>query len=385
MSIEPAPPFADARRPDGGEASEGADPADAAPLEAVALPLSEPAPPSARARGSAGMVWLVALLTVVSALLARAVEPSLPGIWVGADRTIAALRLVTALSSQLVALTGAALAIGLVVVLLRTALPITLRALGVLGGAVVVLGVMIASAVDLPGSARTIVAAAAGLLVLRAAPAAVRAPALRAPGLVLAGACAAGLARLVALLVAGREEAAEVEALRRIARASATTGVVLEGISLLIAVAWLLAPAAAGRRRWPGVALRAAGAALVLVAAGLGVNVVARGLLADAPGGLVLFARGLVRLAHGVQPYGPILGRLYVELVAWLVALVVVLVPPRARLSCAVVAFSLVGRGLEAPLGALALVLGALVLVLHPGPTGERPLLEELRHARARR
>src|SRR5690606_11442223 len=63
---------------------------------------------------TAGAVWIVALLGVVSGLLARAVEPALPGVWVGMGHVITSVKLASALASQLFAVGAAAMVLVLV-------------------------------------------------------------------------------------------------------------------------------------------------------------------------------------------------------------------------------------------------------------------------------
>ena len=137
----------------------------------------------------------VATLALAASLLTRGLAPALPGVWVGVDHLITALKLVSAIASQLFAVCSTALVIALVLAAVRSRLGAFFRSLAVGVGVLTILGVMAASAVALPEEARLVLAVAATALALLAGFGAVSRPALRGGALVLAAVGVAGMGR----------------------------------------------------------------------------------------------------------------------------------------------------------------------------------------------
>jgi hypothetical protein len=315
---------------------------------------------------ASGVLWAVASLAALAALLSRAVEPALPGVWVGVDHVITAVKLVSAISSQLFAVSSSAVMIGLVLATVRSRLPPHLRAFSVCAGVLVVLAVLIASAVRLPNPSRLVLAFTAAALSLMAAKSSARFLNLRAAALLLAVMSVASLVRIIAIVFAGYANAGAPDAILLAARVAATVGSAVEALGVLVAVAWLvLKSPRTGKRPEPRWQLLA----VTLVLGLAGTFVVHLGLDPESSGGALLVARAVRRLLLLPEPYLPLMLRVVVEVLLWLVVLLTLVLTPRSRLMSAVVALALVARGTpDIPLCAMAMVLASLALLQHPGP-----------------
>ncbi len=335
----------------------------------MSAPQDDVAPRSSISRrGDAPVVmWGLAILALAAALISRAFEPALPGVWVGVDHIITAVKLGAALLSQLVAVVSAAVVVGLIVATVRSTLPAYLRAYAVGAGVLVVLAVMIASAVRLPHVSRLVVAGAAALLVLLCARFSVRIFTHRAAALILAAMAAAGLVRVLAIALSPLAVAGASPAVLAAVRSVVTLASATELAGLILALIWLVSQPGSGQVKLPRPRWILAGG-LLLVAGGV-LFVVVRGQDPEASGVSVLLARAVQELQTQPQPYGPAVVRGYLEIVNWLVVLAILIFNPRGRLMSASVALALVARStLEIPLCAALLAIGALVLSLHPGP-----------------
>ena len=319
-------------------------------------------------RGEAPVVlWVLAVLAMAAALVSRGLEPALPGVWVGADHVITAVKLGAALGSQLVAVGSAVVVVGLVLVTVRSTLPAYLRAYVVGAGVLVVLAVMIASAVKLPHVSRLVVAGAAVLLVLVATRLSARIFTHRAASLILATMALAGLARILAIVFSTLTAPDSSWVLLAAVRSSATLSALLEVMGVVVALVWLVSQPGAAQLRssW----LRWSLPALLLVATSVVLYVVHRGQDPEATGASVLVARAVRELLTTPAPYTPEVVRGFVEILTWMVLLAMLIFNPRGRMMSAAVALALVARGsLEVPLSAALLVIGALALANHPGP-----------------
>lgn len=314
------------------------------------------------------MLWGMALISVIAALVSRGVAPALPGVWVGVDHAITGLKLGGALVSQLFAVASTAVVIGLVLGTIKSSLPAYFRTFAAGTGVLCILAVMIASAVRLPHASRLVLAAATGVLALMGALGAARFFTSRAPAIVIAAVSGAGLVRVLTILLAGRAGSSDV--LVVVARVTATVSWLLEIVSIGVAVAWLITQpgvrsgklARRSRSRWGWLV------AILLAAAGLTAAVVV-GSAPDASGATLLVARSVEQLLSNPDPYAPAWTREAIEGLRWIVVLALLAVAPRGRMMTASVALALVATGmLEVPLCAVSLVIAVLALGLHPGP-----------------
>lgn len=334
--------------------------------------VAPPAPAATLASSSidepALLIWFVALLAMLAALLARAIEPALPGVWLSIDHVITAVKLGGALASQLFAVVSSAVVIGLVLSTVRTHnLPAYYRAYSVGAGVLVILAVMVASARKLPQGATLVLAAVSAVLAIMGARLSVRFVNLRGSALVVGFLGIGGVVRIVSILLAELTTLTGSDVALLGARVAATIASLFEMFSMITAAIWYARRSRAERtrRRWP----RWPTLALALLCAVLGIIVALKGRDADVSGGHVFVARALTELLHHPEPYVPWFVRAFFELSAWCLTLVTLLLCPRTRLMSAVVALALVaGITLEVPLCAMALTIAALALVHHPGP-----------------
>jgi hypothetical protein len=313
------------------------------------------------------VLWAMALIAVLAAILSRGIEPALPGIWVGIDPVITAFKISGAVVSQLFAVASTAVVIGLVLGTVQSSQPSYLRAFAVGTGVLTILAVMIASAVRLPHASRVILALATGVLALMGSLLAARFFTSRAPALVVGSVAISGVVRAITIVIAAL---AQSTALITIARVMATLSWLVETAGLVVALVWLLTqPRPSGGRLAPPKRPRwLLLAALLIVTSALWV-VVLLGHAPDASGSPVLAARAVERLLSNPAPYTPRMLREWFEVFRWLVAFSVLAIVPRGRMMAATVALALVATGtLEVPLCAVCLMIAVLALGLHPGP-----------------
>ncbi len=316
------------------------------------------------------MLWILAAIAALAALFSRAIDPALPGLWVGIDHVITAIKLAGAVTSQLFAVASTAVVIGLVLATVKSALPAYLRAFSVGAGVLTVLAVMIAAAVNLPEPSRLVLAATTATITFMCVLLSARLYTLRAASICLGSVAFAGAVRVITIIVASYLSGADAGPLATLARVTATLSSAGEMAAVLVATVWL------GTRPRPlGGASSAAGrirplllGAVLLGGGGLTALVV---LGSDPEAGkpLLLVARAFTELMSNPAPYTPELVRVFVEALRWCVVIAALAVRPRGAMMAAAVAYGLVAAGtLEAPLCAVSLVIGALVLALHPGP-----------------
>ncbi len=324
-------------------------------------------------------LWLTAILAVAAALLVRAVQPALPGVWVGVGHVITALKLAGAFSSQLCAVACSGLIVAMVIVVARGSLPSGLRAFSVGIAMMIVLALLISTGMlavgirwlsgrrltmRLPTESALVLAGSVGIFVVAAAWTRSQLQALRGPSLVLGAVGESSLVRVVAVGVAHVALRDSSVALHVVARSVATLGFLLELSAVGVAVAWLAttwpARSKAGSRK----------AALVFVAVLLGAAALASymvfaGRSPESRGVALFVARAAEQLASQPVPYMPWLVVTFVDFVGWLVVLSTLLLVMRGRLLAAALALALLARGgLEAPLSAAALALAACALIV---------------------
>jgi len=331
---------------------------------------------SERSSGQAtSLLWVLAVLAAVAALGARAFAPALPGVWVGVDHIITAVKLATAFCSQLFAVLSAALMVSLVVALVRSEQPAHLRAYAVGSGLLVSLAVMISSAATLPHLSRLVVAVSAAVLAVLVGRLTLSHHTHRAAALLLMVTAAAGLVRVLAIVTSGLYLSQAVDALRVVARVLATVSNALEATAILVGLAAVVfrfdaVGSARWRPRWaPLVVLMALVVATLWVAQ--------RGGQPESAGFSLLVARALHTLLDGPPPYAPELVRGAWQVIGWVVVWLALVVALRGRLMGAVLALALVARSsLEVPLCAMALAIAALALTLQPSPDLQREMAE---------
>lgn len=332
--------------------------------------MAEPSVESEQVRHDDALVlWCLTILAVFAALLARGVNPALPGVWVGADYAITGLKLVAALSSQLFAVLAAAVGVTMVVATVRSGLPPLAKLMAAVVGPLVVLSVMTASAVRLHSYWAVGIGIASTMFALFVASRSSRYSELRAGALVLGIMASAGLIRVSAVAGTYREELMAEPLLAGLMTISS----MLELLALVVALGGL-APVLRkhGKKSWPITMV------VLLLASIVGACVAYLGGQAEAGGVGLLWSRALNSLLSGPAPFVPHLIRLWFECLCWLTLCLVLLRAPRHRLLWCAVALTLVGRATpEQPLCGMALFLAALALAHDRGPGNEDlPVLE---------
>jgi hypothetical protein len=354
--------------PVGGANNPGHERAAAVELQSAALL------PGTTANEIAWLLWGLALLSAMAGLLSRAVEPALPGVWMGIDHFITAVKLGGALSSQLFAVVGSVAVFMLTFLTVRaTHLPSYVRAYSVGSSALVVLAVVVAAlSRKLPEGAALVLSGTAAIWAVMSARLALRFSNLRAAALVMGMIAIGGVMRIGSIILADVTAATGSDLAEVGARIAATIAQLTEAVAVATVAVWLVLRTPAERSRgkhprWISLAVSILGASGLLVVAELG-------RAADVSGGHVFMARALTELLRQPEPYLPWLVRGFIELWGWWLVAVTLVVAPRTRLMSAVVALSLVARtSLEVPLCAMALSTAALALAQHPGPVIPKP------------
>lgn len=315
------------------------------------------------------VLWLVAAIAAVAALVSRAVEPALPGIWVDTDHLITAVKLGGAVTSQLFAVASTAVVIGLVLATTSSSRPAYLRAFSVGAGVLTILAVMIASAVRLPEGSRVVLAATTALLALMCVRSTMQLYNLRAVSLLVACVGFAGLVRVATMLTVGLTTDTESGLVVVAARSTATLSSLLEIVAVLVAVAWLITQPKVGRDGTPRKMARPRFILLasLLFLSGLLTWLVSAGQDPDATPVMVLVSRSAFGLLTAPAPFVPDLVRVFVELLRWGALVTLLALRPRGPMMASSVAFGLIASGsLEIPLCAASLVVAALALTVHP-------------------
>ncbi len=333
----------------------------------------------------ASVAWVAAL----SSLVVRGLEPALPGVWTGLDAFINATKVTGAFLSQLYAV-GAAWLIGRTV--LRVAVSdrsagVRSMSIGIAGLALLTLAIgsgalslLVAAALGvgvspkLPLESVLVLAAMGALYAALAARERMAEPRLRGPALVVFGSAVVAALRTMAALAASRAGVEPAAAFTSAVGAVATAAALASFAVVVVALAWFALAegrASAGQAPRPGARQRRI--ATVILIFGMAVGYAAlttHGVRGDSPR-IPLFA---ARLAEALAPvpsgYGPSWVRAFAEALRYLATAAVLC---RARLdapSRAAVALALLGADLAStPLGAVSLVLGAVMLMGERAPT----------------
>lgn len=308
------------------------------------------------------MLRMVSALALV-ALVARLIASALPGSGSGMERWIDKAEGAASLFAQLTVLVGSSLLIMLTVSTRGSRhLGALYRILVVPPAAAMLLLVILASSMGLEPVLSLALGVSCLALSSAGASTALRSPSSRAPGLVLS------------LLTLGA-------AFRLMARLFATSLIVRSGTGGS-AAAWIatigsaldvlaIALTAARLRGEHGTPVRISLVGTFVLAGALSWEAV-RGSLEGARTWQVVAARALGELSSGAGGIVSIGGRSTVDLIAVLVAAVVIAWPGRISAGSAAIALGLLARsGLDVPVSALLLALGALVAALGSGPGAE--------------
>ncbi len=307
--------------------------------------------------GRCGWLAAVAGLGLAAGLLARGLSPALVGVWVGADGVISGVQLAAANLTQLFAIAALALVVGQVLATSAAALPPSFRVLSVGVVGLVAMAVVSGMFLDLPPASTVISGLSAALIALAAVRRGLRLAHCRMASLVLGAVAIAGLLRLCAVGAGYLIESHELAALAPVPGLVATVALLGELGAILLALGWL------GRSpRRPELLVVAA----VLVGAAAAIAYLSsRGGETGADNVVVLLHRVLEHLRTAPIPLVPAVVVHAVEALGWLVAAAVLLKRWSPPALPAAVALALLARGtLEAPLGAVALLLAALAVAL---------------------
>jgi len=320
------------------------------------------------------VMWWLAAIGGVAALVARALAPALRGVWIGADRAIDIVEACAGLMTQMFAVCAAAVAVGMISAVLRSGLAWGLKVTALLGGGIAVFAVIVASAARLHRLLVFVFGTAAVVVAFRLARHTARHRALRAGALIVGMMALAGMARLLAMVAIGvrsGQAGATVtspELASTLVTVSATLSFGFEALAVGLAVIWLARSSSRPRALVLGMAAASvAGYGLVVVAS-----------TADASGVVILVSRLVQAMLGGPAPVVGYGARVVVEIAAWLVLFGVLSRGSGGRLVGGCIALSLVARAApERPLCALALVVAALGLALdRHSPSQELSILE---------
>jgi hypothetical protein len=287
--------------------------------------------------------WLALLAT----LAVRGPAQALPGSAPGLAGIIDASRLVAALLSQLLVVTGATTIVGLLGgTLWQERLSYAYRLLALPATAIVLTLVTLSIRAPLDETESLMMGSASALLTMVAGLSVMRSPDERAPGLVLA---AVGLSALGQLLAYGLPHGRGVTPL---GFATATLAYGIDLIVLALATTWVASRG--GRHRWIGLA-----GGLVAAAIAVGAD---RGARLNASLWEVLAARSLTSLARWPAPQVSDIAQFWTDSYAIVMAAVILLIhSPRPAVATAL-SLALLARGQPGtPACALLLVLAALM------------------------
>lgn len=320
------------------------------------------------------VMWWLAAIGAIAALLARALSPALRGVWIGTDRAIDMVEACAGLMTQLFAVSAAAVAVGMISAVFRAGLPWRLKATALFGGGLAVFAVVVASAARLHRLLVFVFGTAAVVVAFRLARDAARHRSLRAGALVVGMMALAGMARLLAMVAVGVPSGLAGATVTSpglasiLVTVSATLSFGFEALAVGLAVIWL-----ARSSSRPRAVVFAVAAASV---AGYGLVVVASS--ADATGVAILVSRLVQVMLGGPAPAVGHGARVVLEIAAWLALFGVLTRGSRGRLVGGCIALTLLARAApERPLCALALVVAALGLALdRHSPSEELSILE---------
>jgi len=315
------------------------------------------------------VLLLLMALALLASIEARGIAPALPGSKAGIGSVIAAADRLAAFLTQLFALGGTMLAVRLGLASLRErTLGLFYRLLAVPATGAVVTLVLASTTQPLDTRVTLLLAIVSSLLAVGAAVRCLPSPATRAAGFVLALVGAAALTRITAAVLAGRASEQALVTMFGFARAVSTFAFVLDLASLAIVGLWLTG------RNWTRGAL-ALGSMLVVAA--LVAWGATRGSQYDARLWQVLAARSLAELTTDPAPLVVPQLRYAVEVLAWLLAVVVLFSRQRSAWIKAAISAALLSRATtDVPALALCLTLGALLAALVAfDPAGHVPHL----------
>lgn len=309
---------------------------------------------SALANLPAWSVRSLAILAVVTFVVARGLAPALPGSRSGIDAIIRVTeRWIAAGLSQLLLFAGAMVAVRLVLATMRRSdLNLAYRGAAMVLSSGVLLLVMYAAGGQLRPEMSLLLGAFATVLALSAIPVSLSSTRTRVAGLVLTAVGASALTHLVARWIAVRAGQEASVAAFQWARAVATLAFTLDVVAVLLVALWLMMPI--GKR---SVAL--AVGALLLVA--LVVWGAGAGSTPDASLWQVLCSRALAAMDLHPTPLPPKSVRYALEVAVIVVATASALAFRRSAPLQACLALALLTRGrTDIPLSALSLALAAL-------------------------
>ena len=303
----------------------------------------------------------LAVLSLMASILARGIVPALPGIWPGTDRIIIAMEVAAALSSQLFAVGAIVALVGSLRPLLVSTYPAGLRVASIAVVSLVSLAVLFAVFDRRFTDAPALVMAGTALLFAGAvARVSVSLAHLRAPSLVLGVVAIAALFRLLAIALIDLLGSTSSAVLDAVLTILATSSVAADVVAVSVALAWLVL-----HRTGPPNVPRLVG---IVLAAVVIIGVAQFGANPEADSPFIFAHRWLASLAQQPGAF-PVAMVESLEAVRWPVVLVALFGGVRGRQLGAAVALALVaGRGLEAPLCSLALVLGSFAIVRQPPP-----------------
>jgi hypothetical protein len=321
----------------------------------MARALSRQETPSSLHAGLPAAVYRgLAILALLASLIGRGLAPALPGSKAGIAIWIMLGDRIAALLSQLLLVGGSMVLIRLLLVMLRDQrLSAVYRLLIVPAGAAVVALVVSSAAQSLEAEVSLGLAVCSASIAAAAAPLALRSPATRAVGLVLALAAVAALLHVLARLVAFRASDQALASLFMVARGISTAAFIFDAASLAAAGAWLAAP------HWRRGAI--AGGALIAVSAVLTWGAL-HGSRFDAPHWQVLAGRALGEMVRHPTPLVAPALRYLAEVCALIIAGIAALAPKRVPVITAALSLTLLARGsTDVPLLALVMTLAALL------------------------
>lgn len=318
----------------------------------------EPSEPAVRGTGISGReMRAVALLAVVTVIVARLVAPALPGARTGITRWIVRANGVASFLSQIWVVLGVLIAFRLVVSTLRERkLRVWHRVLVAPASAAALTLVMASAEHGLSSGLSLTLAVLTSLVALAAAPATLAKPSTRALGIVIAAAGLSAFVHLLGRVLAMRASNEALASLFHTAQGLATLGFLLNLAGAAVVAVWLCAR----RPRTVAVALVA-----LLGIAVIGSWGALRGSGEGATLWQVLASRGLNQVSRSPAPLVPLFLHHAGELWLLLMALAV-LAPRRAPgLAQAGFALALVGQSsADIPAMALILLLAALIAPL---------------------
>ncbi len=311
------------------------------------------------------LVWPLAALALGATILGRMVAPAAVGVAVGTGLLVRALEIAGDVLSQLFAVFAVCVGAALLGAMARSHAPYALRIGAILAGSFVMLIVLHATIERVPGSSSALIGVLAAALAIGAAWDAWRAPFARPAALVVGLTGAGALIRLMGVALAIRAADAPSPGLAGPARGFATAAFVVDGLSILVAVAALAPRRRAAAEEGSPLPLASPLVLLALVLSFLAARQGLAGGREDAGTVDLIVRRALDRLLARPAPLFPIGAQLFAAALALLAALVLLAARREVAALAGALALALVARSApDAPLGALSLVIAATGLAL---------------------